>query len=1759
VYTACSTSLVAVHVASEALRNGECDMALAGGVCVELPIGRGRLYEEGGVDSADGHVRPFDSAASGTMWSSGGGVVVLKRLSDALADGDSVRAVVLGSAINNDGSRKAGFTAPSVQGQAAAVASALAVAGVDPRSVTYVEAHGTATRVGDPIEVAALSSVYGRDAEDNGWCGIGSVKGNIGHLSHGAGVVGLIKTTLAMRHGLLPPSINYTEANPAIDFAATPFYVNCALSKWDSGDVPRRAGISSFGVGGTNAHLILEEAPVDRPALRAGPRPEPAGRPGVTLLRLSARTPNALAAACERLAGHLDRNPDADLRDVAFTLRVGRTPRAHRAAVVCTDVRDAVAALADPGRRLTGLTPASPPRVALLFSGQGSQYAGMGAGLYRHEPVFAAAVDECADALAGDLDVDLRRLLADRGPDADAMLARTEYAQPALFAVGYALARLWQSWGVRPSAMLGHSVGEYAAATVAGVFDPADAARLVALRGRLMQSMPPGAMLAVARPAEEVAGLLPAGVTIAAVNGPGTCVVSGPFGPVDELAARLADRDVATSRLRTSHAFHSAMMDPILDEFRAAVAAVPRQSPRTPFVSNRTGEMITAAQATDPAYWAGHLREPVRFADGVARVLADGPAVFVECGPGRQLTSLVTAAARDGAPAVHSLPDPANRDHDLAAVATAAGRLWAAGVPLDGFGARGRRVVLPTYPYERSYHWVDPDPPATAAVDRRQPTGRLPLDRWFSVPAWRQLPPLVDRSPGGRWVVFGGPATAALTGSMVAAGDGVVEVVPGPAYRRLTPGRYELRPEEPADYLSLVADLRADDRLSRVVHAWALDGPPAGVDPAATWRAQDRGLFSLLFLIQALAATTAADGLRVDVLTWGTQNVLGGDLTRPEHATVAGIVRSVPYDVPLLLRHVDAGPADLADPTALLAELSQPGGPQGRPDDGGPLIALRGGRRWAPDYPQVPLAAPTDARAGLRECGVYLITGGLGGLGLAVAEDLATRARARLVLLGRTPMPPREEWDAHLAEHRPTERTARIIGAVRRMESAGAEVLLVAADVTDPAAMRGVRVQILGRFGALHGIIHAAGVAGGGVTETRRRADMMPILLPKITGVLALRAAFGDLDLDTVVLFSSATGVVGALGEIDYCAANAFLDAHAQSDHGWRAPVRSFGWAGWRDVGMLAGPAADETTAAPAANETTAAPAANETTAAPAANETTAVPSAGHNGHRDNGHNGRAAGGATVNGHAAPAVVLDHPLLSTLRRHPDGTAVCAGTLNPARHWVLADHRIDGLPVLPATAQLDLMHHAASAAVPPPGPGHALELTDVLFTEPLVVPDGLAIEFQVRLRPADDRWFATVSASVGGVERVFGRGRLRWVLPPAADGLDLADVRGRCAARPDLAELTHQLPGGVVAFGPYWRNVREVWLGETEQLTRLVAPGPAESDLDRWMLQPAMADQATFKLNEPIRGYLPMGYGRVLLREPLPAEVWVHRRFPAAGAVDEDSDEVRTDDFRILDGAGRELMAATDFMLRLVDTATIAATMRATAAGYASGGPPARNGAPATPANGTPARNGAAATIVNPAGRTASPIGDGSALWMAPADGVAAFHRALAAPLGAHVLITPTPLTDIGAYVRSRTAGAERAGAAGPAGPTGPPDPPEPGSDRHTSTEATLAGMWRAVLGVTDVGVDDSFFERGGNSLVAVQLFAQLRRALGIRLPMRDLLAAPTLRSMANRVDELLAAARSGSSQPGPARSVVGPGAEPARTTIPLLPRRRAEP
>ncbi|HSE18134.1 MAG TPA: SDR family NAD(P)-dependent oxidoreductase [Pyrinomonadaceae bacterium] len=1160
VQTACSTSLVAVHLACQGLLNRECDMALAGGVSVGVPQGEGAFHQEGGIISPDGHCRAFDAHAQGTVKGNGVGVVVLKRLGDALRDGDTVHAIIKGTAINNDGSLKVGFTAPSIDGQASVIEEALALAEIEPQTVTYIETHGTGTPLGDPIEVAALTQAFRTQTGAKNYCALGSVKTNIGHTDAAAGVAGLIKTVLALEHKQLPPSLNFSHANPNIDFAGSPFFVNTELTGWQTNGMPRRAGVSSFGIGGTNVHVVLEEA--------ARVETRPAGT--LQLLTLSTKTATALEAARVNLAAYLKQNAEINLADVAFTLQTGRRSFAHRLAFVCRDAEEAAAALEEARQLHIDVQKSSQnPPVAFMFTGQGAQYVQMARELYETERSFREVVDHCCEILKPQLRLDLRDVLyppAERAEEASEQLKQTQLTQPALFVIEYALAQLWMRWGVRPAALIGHSIGEYVAACIAGIFTLEDALQIVVERGRLMEQAPPGGMLAVPLSEKEILPLLNGELSLAAVNAPSLCVVSGTVAAVDQLERELGVKDLICRRLHTSHALHSAMMDPLLAAFAAKLKEVKTSPPQIPIVSTLTATWMTAEEASNANYWARQLRQTVRFADGLGEILKEPATVLLEIGPGQTLSAL---ANQQGTPAkdrvvLSSLRHPRDSQSDVAYILHTLAGLWTAGVEIDWAALHAheperRRIPLPTYPFERRRYWIDPpdtslESKQIAALKRRD----NPAD-YLYVPSWKRTvhPVLKDKdTEKSCWVVFADPCGvgAQVVRRLESEGKFVINVMASEQFDKLGERAFALNPHHRGNYESLMKEIRALDRVpARIVHLWGVT-PDVATPSNFDWytETQGRGFYSLIYLAQVLGEHGLTDEVQIEVVTNHLQEVTGAESLLPEKATVLGPCKVIPQEYAnIKCRVVDISlPAPGSVDEERLAE-NLIGEFAALPSED--VVAYRGRHRWLQVFE--PLRVVVEEKPRLRDRGVYLLTGS-SDIDFALARYLAEAAHARLILLGDEAFPERE---------------------VHALEEAGAEVLILNADFTSGEAVAAIISQARARFGEINGVIHSASVTSGGMIQLKTKEMVAPVFAPKVLGTRALQSALESSDLDFFVLFSTSLALTGVFGQVDYCAANAFLDAfaHANALHGnftasidWHVPQ----WETWQQESLASVP-----------------------------------------------------------------------------------------------------------------------------------------------------------------------------------------------------------------------------------------------------------------------------------------------------------------------------------------------------------------------------------------------------------------------------------------------------------------------------------------------------------------------------------------------------------------------------------------------------------
>ncbi|AZQ69655.1 acyltransferase domain-containing protein [Silicimonas algicola] len=1434
--TACSTSLVAVHYAAQALLNGECDMALAGGVTIELPQGQGYLYKENEVLSPDGHCRAFDHRAQGTVFGSGAGVVTLRRLEDAIRDGDPIWAVIRGTAINNDGADKAGYLAPSVSGQADAISMAQEAAGVTADQIGYVECHGTGTYLGDPIEVAAMTEAFRRSTDATGYCRIGSVKTNIGHLDTAAGVASLIKATLALHHEAMPPTLGYEAPNPAIDFDTSPFRVNDRLTPWPKGATPRRAGVNSLGVGGTNAHAVIEEAP-------QAPASEESAWP-FQLLTLSARSETALDAASGRLSDHL-RATDDDLADIAWTLKEGRHAFDKRRVVVAESAEEAATLLRenDPRRVFTQSVVGEDPEVVFMFPGGGAQYAGMARDLYDTEPVFREWMDKGLAVLEPKLDYDVRALWL---PEADALRAADERLKtpsvqlPLIMIVEYALAQLWMSWGVKPSALIGHSMGENTAACLAGVMSFEDCIGLVHLRGSLFDTVPDGGMLSVALPEADLRKRLSPDLDIASINAPSLTVATGPMAALDRLEQALKLDGIDCQRIAINIAAHSRMLEPILADFGAYLRSITLKAPAIPFVSNRSGTWITEAEATDPDYWVGHLRGTVRFADGISTLAEQKNRLYLEVGPGRAMISLAAQnpdVSRNQV--IGTLRDPKDAVTDDTFFVTMLGRVWAAGGRFDWSqiwaGAARRRVRLPSYPFQRKRYFIEPGNRVEATAARDWLMRIEDREQWGWKPVWKptyadcaiDVSTGLDEAPAEDWLVF---VDDTGLGSTVVerlrqAGHRVIDVRSGDTFARTGPESYVVAPElGETTYESLVRDLASRERMpTRLAHFWMVTGKEK-YRPGSSFfhRLQEEGFWSLFHFSRAWASVDGGK-LHLSVFTSDTFRTRDEDIRYPAKATVLGPLRVIPREFPGLtcslldLRNSGRDRARALIVPVLEELLSTPANT---------VAAVRGSKRFVQDWAHT--ALPATEEMSIAEGSVVMITGGLGGIGLTLAEALVRRSRARIAYVARTALPPRADWEGIIRRSPEGNTLARRLSTLIRLEKEGGQFLGLAADVSNPEEMARAVATVTETWGKPSGLIHAAGAIADAPILSKTTASISEVFTPKVYGTQVLEDLFPDGSLDWMVLFSSSSTATAPAGQVDYVAANEYLNTLANARQGGSTRVLAIDWGVWAEVGM----AAEAIEARDTHVEKTPEP-------------------------------------------------VRQPLLDGATRDENGDRTFVSRWRTRDQWVLDEHRTKaGDSLLPGTGYLELAAQALAAD----GRDAAFEIRDLTFLTPLRVEDEGETSVRVTLPRQDGGYGMQIRSALDGKTfelNAEAQLRLLPMIPPAS--LDLDEIGARCprSVFPDGAGTLDAPQAHHLRFGPRWQVLRSMHFGEHEGVAHLVLP---QGDT-AYHLHPGLMDIATGWAVELIEGYapdqfwVPVSYGSVRVFGALPSQVVSWARLP----------------------------------------------------------------------------------------------------------------------------------------------------------------------------------------------------------------------------------------------------------------------------------------
>lgn len=1662
VQSACSTSLVATHVACQSLLSGECDMALAGGAHVIIPHNAGYLHRPGGILSATGNCYAFDGRADGTVFAHGGvGVIVLKRLDEAIRDGDNIYSIIKGSCVNNDGSVKAGYVAPGVNGQTAVVKEALSLANVDPETIQYVETHGTGTALGDPLEVTALTQAFRSRTDKKSFCAIGTVKSNIGHAAVAAGVAGLIKTTMALKNQAIPASLNFEDANPLIDFGNSPFFVNTKLREWKKGETPRRAGVSAFGVGGTNAHVILEEAPAKQAAPES-PLPW-------KILVLSAKTTTALDKMTQDLAEYLQKE-NASLSDTAFTLGIGRRQWEQRRFILCQNKEDALNAIQSKDtKKMVSMAEDKKNRpVVFMFSGQGSQYVNMGLELYKEIPLFRETVDHCCKILKPDLGLDLKEILypsPEKEEEAKDKILQTSFTQPSLFVLEYAVAKLWMQWGIVPESMIGHSIGEYVAACLSGVFSLESALHLVAVRGKLMQAMLPGEMLAVPLDAKELEPLLKPGLSLAAHNAPSRCVVAGDAQAIASFEAEQEAKGVACRRLFTSHAFHSEMMQPMLDSFIKEVKKIQLHEPQIPYISNLTGKWITKEDVQDPNYWAKHLRNTVRFSDGIVELMKESKRVFLEVGPGQTLVTLSKAHGKGKAKLspLASVRGPQDQGSDCFFFMTNLGKLWASGAKIEWKKfyeqEKRSRVSLPTYPFERQRHWIDPKKQAPGGQSF---LGKNPnITDWFYSPSWKrsslslELQQEENLASKEYWI-FGDSCGLgeSIARKLKEKGQKVVMIFPGEKMQQTDLDTYSLVPGEAKDYIALFQERKT--LPDSILHLWSVSPSSCGLPGSDLDRSQNLGFYSLLFLAQALGEQNIQQTLPIFVVSHQIHEVNRNDMLCPEKATILGPCKGISLEYPnLSCRNIDIVLTSEAHSKEqateqILQELFASSKDR--------IIAYRDQYRWVQTFEALPLSSESKGTR-LRKEGVYVITGGMGGVGLVLAEYLAKVFHARLALVGRSKLPHRNEWQSWLETHPANDATSTKIQKLLSLEQEGAKVLTLSADVTNLEEMQKAIQEASQAFGTIHGVIHAAGIPGGGMMQLKKKEAAQAVLTPKVQGTLVLAKALQGYELDFLLLASSIFSVTGGLGQVDYCAANSFLDAFAhQHTKSTGQRTISLNWDGWEEVGMTKG--------------------------------------------------------SQIMGKSKDSLAsqqIGHPLLQECTEEKDGQIVYTTYFSLSEQWVLSDHIMMGSPVIPGTAFLEMAYTAAKQHAH----GKTVEIRDVFFMTPLVVgrterkevklvlaknEEGFAFSIETQFRDPKTGKMSPLKHAIGEISYSTPKSPAAYDIPSLiqeCSSVAIVDVAGKEEA---------PKKGEPLEFGPRWKNLRKVYIAKDKALAELELPEKFLSDLEQFTLHPAMLDMgngvvfghisssqqhacAFFGGDESI--FLPLNYKTLVVRERFPKKIYSYIRFKP-GQFEEDSPEreIVTYNITMMDEYGKTLVEVDEFSLKKVKNEGVLAEKPQFAQS-----------------------------------QEVDFIVDDKPLLQAvnlrtdaimPQEGVETFRRVMSHRVPSQVVATARDLVTLlkPENLSGKMPGMESSPQTESKSVLPRPNIQTPYKAPETDLQKNLVEIWQKVLGISQIGIHDNFFELGGDSILGVQIIAKAKR-VGIDLNANQLFQHHTIAELAN--------------------------------------------
>lgn len=1654
VQSACSTSMVSVILGIDNLLNYQSDVVLAGGATIELPVAKGYMYQSGSLESPDGKCRTFDKNAQGTVFSRGAGVVALKRLEDAIEDKDHIYAVILGGAVNNDGNRKAGYTAPSVQGQVEVITETIELSGIDPRSITMVEAHGTATPIGDPIEISSLSEAFSLYTKDKQYCAIGSVKTNIGHTDVASGIASLIKTCMSLKYGYIPASLNFNESNPAIDFEESPFYVNTTTKKWNrTGGIPRRALVNSFGVGGTNACVILEEPPVTENNENSF---------DYDTVLLSAHHKTSFSDYSKNLIHYLKENPGINLNTLAHTSRTARKPMKYKGIFPFKNREDLIQKL-EKSSPLTRIT-SDRREIVFMFPGQGNQFVEMGKELYLSNADFKNCVDYCAKILEPTIDLDIRKVLFPDDKEqktARELIDQTYITQPAIFIISYALAKTILNYGIKPDKLIGHSVGEYVAAVISGIMTLEDALTAVAVRGKLVFSLPKGSMLAVLMSEEELKGILPQGLCIAVINSPELVVVSGKTELITAFAEELKQRKIFTKLLPTSHAFHSTMMEPCLPSYRDFFLNIPLNTPTVPIISTVTGDILTEKLSLDHEYWVQHVEAPVRFGDAVSKMLEKESVIFLECGPGQSLESAVKRrlSKEDKHAIIGTLHENSNAITDLD---TALGRLWGEEIYVDfdlRYNSSGyTKMRFPLLPFNRKPFMIDFS--STKEKSEKENTKKTDIKEWYYMPAWKKTAaidflhknPVKDNQLPVKWIVFThndfSDAIVDFLRSEIQVN--CITVKQGSHFDR-NDNNYTIRISEKEDYVRLFKILNEEESNLHVIYTWNFEenyGEEISLQNAEFYI--DKTFYSLLYLEQAIIANNSSGNIRISCLINDAFDIVGTTDINVGKSLATGPLRALfkeHNNISTLLINID-GSSIIKNKKYLIGAIVK----EAYTETNETVISYIGKTRWTEIFEKVKIADGNTEHipALLKENGVYFISGGAGGIGRAMSLLIAEKLKhSILIWTGRNPLPEREEWEKILSDENTKASLRDKIMTIKQIEDLGSVVQYYDVGVTDFLKMKYVLEHVITKFGKINGVIHSAGIAGGGVIALKEKEDAQSVILPKVKGTLILKELLKDKELDFITLFSSITAILGEAGRVDYISANAFMDAAANKSGFLHktAAVTSVNWGQWGLVGM-------------------------------------------------------AADWQVEKNIKKSIVSKDIPLSHSVVNNPiDITLVSSEdenqktyfiNVNPDDHWIFNEHLLTGIPAMVGTSYIETLVKWQARE----NPEGRLKIKNAKFVSPLMIMKNMPRALYLFIEKKTETSYKFIFRSTGTPDLEVSKrewkdhfeGELNLDYEQTYSIINLESISETMAVQkhhPHQLTIKDSNNKPTLQYSKRWDCKKTTFAGKKEWLTKLILDEEFMDDLSHFYIHPAIMDVATsahFMHMNSTNSFLPFSYGEVNLYHPFESELYSH----ATLAENKDSDDnFLIFDFKIYNNEGRLIMKILNYSF--IKIATLSK----------------ENAFQDTP--------------------SLKHLPEAEEADILPDEGKIVLEDLLNNKEIPQIIVYTKDLeTDFNeskiSYLRrklhDKIKNKERA-----IDIDDRPDLDIPYAAPENEIEKSIGLIWTGILGINKIGINDSFISLGGNSLLAIQVVSGIKEEFNVEIATDEFVNNSTILKLSELVLE----------------------------------------